>query len=39
VNRDPTPASVPFVTGFVAVLSLLAGGLGVAGSLRVRQKQ
>jgi hypothetical protein len=29
VNRDLTPASVLFVTGFVATLFLLAGGLVV----------
>lgn len=29
MNRDLTPASVLFVTGFVAVLFLLAGGLVV----------
>lgn len=38
MNRDLTPASVLFVTGFVAALFLLAGGLVVvaAGGAGVR---
>lgn len=36
MNRDLTPASVLFVTGFVAVLFLLAGGLVVAAAGGVR---
>ena len=36
MNRDLTPASVLFVTGFVAVLFFLAGGLVVAAASGVR---